>query len=88
MKFEILDHNKEETKEEKKEELKTMKLSHQALNTFMMALQKALLEQSDLTQTLKNFEFVDTEGGLWVKNPPTVKFSNEKIEEISSALEE
>ena len=58
-----------------------MKLSNQALGALMMALQKSLLEQSDVTETLKEFEFVDTDDGLWVKNPPIVKMNNQKEEE-------
>ena len=58
-----------------------MKLSNQALGALMMALQKSLLEQSDVTETLKEFEFTDTEDGLWVKNPPIVKMNNQKEEE-------
>ena len=56
--------------------MKILKLSDQALGALMMALQKALLEQSDITESLKDFEFVSTEDGLWIKNPPTVKFKN------------
>ena len=58
-----------------------MKLSNQALGALMMALQKCLLEQTDITQSLKEFEFVNTNDGLWVKNPPIVKFNNEEEEE-------
>ena len=56
--------------------MEVLKLSDQALGALMMALQKALLEQSDITESLKDFEFVNTEDGLWIKNPPTVKFKN------------
>ena len=35
-----------------------MKLSDQALGAVMMALQKSLLEQSDIVPVLKNFDFV------------------------------
>ena len=42
----------------------------------MMALQKSLLEQSDVTETLKEFEFVNTKDGLWIKNPPLIKYSH------------
>ena len=52
-----------------------MKLSNQALGALMMALQKSLLNQTDVTETLRDFDFVNTEDGLWVKNPPTVKFN-------------
>ena len=56
--------------------LETMQLSDQAMGCLMMALQKSLLEQSDITETLKGFEFVKTDDGLWVKNPPLVKYEN------------
>ena len=55
-----------------------MKLSDQALGAIMMALQKSLLEQSDITETLRSFEFVedrDTKGlvGVLVRVPPTIR---------------
>ena len=55
-----------------------MKLSNQALGALMMTLQKCLLEQTDITQSLRDFDFVNTEEGLWIKNPPIVKFSNQQ----------
>tara|TARA_R100001079_G_C4392776_1_gene127980 strand:+ start:50 stop:250 length:201 start_codon:yes stop_codon:yes gene_type:complete len=61
-----------------------MKLSKQAMGSLMMALQKSLLEQSDITETLQSMDFVpatEEEGGeaeLYVKNPPIVKFENEE----------
>ena len=58
-----------------------MKLSNQALGALMMALQKSLLNQTDVTETLRDFDFVNTEEGLWVKNPPTVKFNYAEEEE-------
>jgi hypothetical protein len=64
-----------------------MKLSKQAMGSLMMALQKSLMEQSDITLTLEQMEFVpatEEEGGeaeLYVKNPPLVKFENEEITE-------
>ena len=51
-----------------------MKLSDQALGAIMMALQKSLLEQSDITPVLKGMEFdIMDNGELLVKNPPIVK---------------
>jgi len=53
----------------------------------MMALQKSLLEQSDITETLEKMDFIPatdeegTEAELYVKNPPLVKFGNEDIPE-------
>jgi hypothetical protein len=67
-----------------------MKLSDQAVGAVMMALQKSLLEQSDIVPVIKGFEFVpasEEEGGeaeLFIKNPPLVKFN----EETASFLEE
>ena len=60
-----------------------MKLSDQALGAIMMALQKSLLEQSDIVPVLKDFKFekapdVKKWGGtgeLIVSNPPTFKIS-------------
>jgi len=45
----------------------------------MMALQRAILKQEDITESLKNFEFVLTEDGLWIKNPPLVKFDYAEV---------
>lgn len=61
-----------------------MKLSDQALGAIMMALQKSLLEQSDITPVLKNFELEKAPdckrwggiGELVVSNPPTFAISD------------
>ena len=53
-----------------------MKLSDQALGAVMMALQKSLVEQSDIVPVLKEFNFViqgDSQDELMVTNPPTFK---------------
>jgi hypothetical protein len=55
-------------------ELRTFNLTDQALGAVMMALQKSLMEQTDIVPVLKSFSFVPTEDGLVVKNPPVVKF--------------
>ena len=53
---------------------KKMKLSDQALGAIMMALQKALTEQTDIVPVLKSFELdLMDNGELLVKNPPVVK---------------
>ena len=53
-----------------------MKLSNQAMGAIMMALQKSLLEQSDIVPTLKDFDFQLVDGeGLVVNNPPTFKMN-------------
>ena len=59
-----------------------MKLSNQAMGAIMMALQKALLEQTDIVPVLQSFEFDKdptfkrwgtVNGELVVKNPPSFK---------------
>ena len=51
-----------------------MKLSDQALGAVMMALQKSLMEQTDIVPVLKAFDLVvDDSDQLVVMNPPTVK---------------
>ena len=51
-----------------------MKLSDQAMGAIMMALQKSLMEQTDIVPVLKSFELeLMDDGTLLVKNPPTVK---------------
>ena len=50
-----------------------MTLSNQAIGAVMMALQKSLMEQSDITPVLQGMDFVTTdEGTLQVTNPPVV----------------
>jgi len=59
-----------------------MQLSNQALGAIMMALQESLLNELDIVPILKGFELIETEEGLMVKNPPTVRVSNnQKITE-------
>ena len=65
--------------------LSELQLSDQALGAVMMALQKSLMEQSDIVPVLKGFKFVDKEGDLVVLNPPVVKFAHEDIATIESA---
>ena len=58
-----------------------MKLSDQALGAVMMALQKSLLEQSDIVPVLKEFNFViqgESQDELVVTNPPTFKVEEEQ----------
>jgi hypothetical protein len=61
-----------------------MKLSNQALGAIMMALQKSLLEQSDIVPVLLDFNFekevddVKETSELVVTNPPTFKINGEE----------
>ena len=55
-----------------------MKLSNQAMGTLMMALQKCLMDQSDITLLLKDLDFdLNENEQLVVENPPTLKFNEE-----------
>jgi len=56
----------------------THKLSNQALGAVMMALQESLLNELDIVPILKGFELVETDDGLVVKNPPTVRMTNQQ----------
>tara|TARA_R110002033_G_scaffold16486_1_gene45684 strand:- start:1545 stop:1745 length:201 start_codon:yes stop_codon:yes gene_type:complete len=58
-----------------------MQLSDQAVGALMMALQKSLMEQSDITPVIKGFKLKNSEDGLLVMNPPLVKFDNESQEQ-------
>jgi len=63
---------------------KDMFLTDQAVGAVMMALQKSLLEQSDIVPVIKEFKFKLSEEGLVVLNPPMVKLN----EETATSLEE
>ena len=52
-------------------------LSDQSIGALMMALQKSLMEQSDIVPALKGLRFRLSDAGLVVMNPPIVKFDNE-----------
>ena len=50
------------------------KLSNQAVGAIMMALQKSLMEQSDIVPVLQSFIVqIDDTNQLIVTNPPVVK---------------
>ena len=57
-----------------------MHLSNQAIGAVMMALQKSLMDQSDIVPVFQNFVFKETDDGLIVENPPIVEFKNEAKE--------
>ena len=62
------------------------KLSNQAVGALMMALQRSLMEQSDIVPVLQNMNFqVDPEdlsqSELVVTNPPTINFDNVQLNE-------
>jgi hypothetical protein len=53
-----------------------MTLSNQAVGAIMMALQKSLMEQSDIVPVIKEFNLIETEDGLVVTNPPVVSMDS------------
>tara|TARA_R100000388_G_scaffold94967_2_gene84560 strand:- start:9576 stop:9803 length:228 start_codon:yes stop_codon:yes gene_type:complete len=58
-------------------EVEHTNLSKQAIGALMMALQKSLLEQSDIVPVLAGFKMSKSPEGLVVLNPPVVKFNEE-----------
>lgn len=60
-----------------------MNLSDEAVAAIMMALQKSLMEQTDIVPTLKGFRLRLSDQGLVVMNPPIVKLATD--DEVESA---
>jgi hypothetical protein len=60
-----------------------MNLSDEAVGAIMMALQKSLMEQTDIVPTLKGFRLRLSDKGLVVMNPPIVKLATD--DEVESA---
>ena len=61
------------------------KLSNQAVGALMMALQKGLMEQCDITELLKGFDLSNTADGLVVENPPMISVPESELEEDTVA---
>jgi hypothetical protein len=53
-----------------------MQLSNQALGAVMLALQKSLMEQTDIVPVLQGFVFTDSDDGLVVENPPILELDS------------
>ena len=56
----------------------TYNLYNQAIGAVMLALMASLLNELDIVPILKGFDLVNTDDGLMVKNPPTVRVSNQQ----------
>lgn len=63
-----------------------MQLSNQALGAVMIALQKSLMEQSDIVPVLQGFVFSETEEGLVVENPPILELDNQNSETVDAEV--
>ena len=64
-------------------EVQHTNLSKQAIGALMMALQKSLMEQSDIVPVLEGFKITESPEGLVVLNPPIVKFNEETTRETT-----
>lgn len=62
-----------------------MQLSNQALGAVMMALQKSLMEQTDIVPVLQGFVFAEGDEGLVVENPPILEFNSTPAAEEENA---
>ena len=63
-----------------------MQLSKQAVICVMVCLQKGLMEQSDIVPLLEELQFMESEQGLLVLNPPT-KIDGSRLQELADDLE-
>ena len=66
---------------------KEMYLTDQAMGAVMMALQKSLMEQSDIVPVIKGFKFKLSGEGLVVLNPPLVKLDEEAQTSTESVVD-
>jgi|TARA_R100001129_G_scaffold180189_1_gene157964 hypothetical protein len=65
-----------------------LKLSDEALGAIMLALQKSLMEQSDIVPVLKSFNFkINEEKELFIMNPPILKMKEEDEEHPIGSLD-
>ena len=56
-----------------------MKLSNQAVGAIMMALQKGIMDQEDITGLLRDFELsVNKDSEVMVVNPPTLSLEEKQ----------
>ncbi len=68
-----------------------MKLSNQAIGALMMALQKSLMEQSDIVPMLKEMNLQldpedQSQSTLVVTNPPVVSLDGITVSDTEEAL--
>jgi hypothetical protein len=70
-----------------------MKLTSQAMGALMMALQKSLLEQSDIVPLLQEMNFQVDDGDasqstLIITNPPVVSLEDVVLEDVVTSIKE
>jgi len=65
-----------------------LKLSNAAMGAIMMALQKSLMEQSDIVPVLKGFNFeIDQNEELYIMNPPVLKLDESDEDHPAGSFE-
>ena len=63
-------------------------LSNQAVGAIMMALQKSLMEQTDIVPVIAGFEIqIDDTNQLVVMNPPKVEVKEQKGIDIITSVQ-
>tara|TARA_R110002012_G_scaffold36071_7_gene102261 strand:- start:3434 stop:3673 length:240 start_codon:yes stop_codon:yes gene_type:complete len=66
-----------------------MKLSNQAVGALMMALQRSLMEQTDIVPLLQEMNFVaNEEGQLGVTNPPVVSLDGVEVTDTTTLTDD
>ena len=64
------------------------KLSNQAIGAIMMALQKSLIEQSEIVPVLQDFQIqIDDSGEIVVMNPPVVEVPEPQKQNIETSIQ-
>jgi hypothetical protein len=61
-----------------------MQLSNQAIGAIMMALQESLMHELDILPILQGWELKQTDEGLIVTNPPTVRLPHESDDDLTA----
>ena len=64
-----------------------MKLSNQAMGALMMALQKSLMEETDIIELLREMDFVVAADELTIRNPPIVSLEGVTFDNVSDFAE-
>ena len=64
-----------------------MKLSKQAVGTLLMTLQKCLIEETDITVLLEDWDLEVRDDEVWVTNPPQFVTESQQTFEESQATE-
>jgi len=63
-------------------------LSNQAVGAIMMALQKSLMDQTDIVPVLTGFEIqIDDSQKLVVINPPVVQVNEQEKQDIQTSVQ-